>query len=365
MFKSAQSYIDKCLLKLYNAVLSSGHYPSRWSESFLVPIFKYENPKLPQNYRGIAVATCLGRIFNSILNTRLDKYLAENNVIHESQIGFSKKSRTSDHLFVLKCLVDKYINSGGKQLFVCFVDFRKAFDTVFVSGIRLKLLRNNINGYFYRILGNMHGNNYMSVKLDNKLTGPFKSQLGVKQGDVLNPNIFKIFLNDFGTLIDKSEIGAKLSHNTIGCLSYADDLVLISDSKQGLQKQLDILDTYCKDWCLTVSINKTKKNIFNKTGRLIKDNFILDGQEIECITRYKYLGIIISASGKFGEARTILYNKVLKGSFKLMKDLSGLNPSIHTIVHLFDHTITPIALYGSEIWGILNMSEKEKKIRNL
>jgi hypothetical protein len=85
-----------------------------------------------------------------------------------------------------------------------------------------------------------------------------------------------------------------------------------------------------QDWCLTVNINKTKNIIFNKTGRLIKDNFILDGQEIECIIKYKYLGIIISASGKFGEARKILYNKVLKGSFKLMKDLSGLNPSSHS-----------------------------------
>ena len=166
-------------------------------------------------------------------------------------------------------------------------------------------------------------------------------------------------------LIDKSEIGIKLSNKTIKCLLYADDLVLISDSKQRLQKQLDISDIYCKDWCLTVNINKTKIIIFNKTGCLIKDNFILDGQEIECITRYKYLGIIISASGKFGEARKILYNKALKGSFKLMKDLSGLNPSIHTI-DLFDHyTITPIVLYGSEIWGILNMSEKQKQIRNL
>jgi hypothetical protein len=107
MFKSAQSYIDKCLLTIYNVVLSGGHYPSRWSESFLVPIFKSENPKLPHNYRCIAVANCFGKIFNSILNTRLDKFLAKHNVIHERQIGFSEKSRTSDHLFALKCLVDK------------------------------------------------------------------------------------------------------------------------------------------------------------------------------------------------------------------------------------------------------------------
>ena len=154
-------------------------------------MFKSENPKLPHNYRCIAVANCFGKIFNSILKTRLDKFLAKHNVIHESQIGFSEKSRTSDHLFVLKCLVDKYIVEV-KQC-VCFVYFRKAFDTVIHPGIRLKLLRNNINGYFYRILCNMYGNNYMSVKLSNKLTDPFKSQLGVKQRDVLSPIFSKSF----------------------------------------------------------------------------------------------------------------------------------------------------------------------------
>ena len=70
----------------------------------------------------------------------------------------------------------------------------------------------------------------------------------------------------------------------------------------------------------------------------------------------------MSASGIFRDAKNTLYNKALKASFKLRKDLSGLNPSIHTQLHLFDHTVKPIVLYGSEIWGTLNLSDKQKKL---
>jgi hypothetical protein len=142
------------------------------------------------------VSNCFGRILNIILNNRLDSFLLENNLIHESQIGFSKKARTSDHLFVLKCLINKYINGDHKKLYVCFVDFKKAFNTVIHSGIKYRLLQNNINGMFYRILCDMYKKKYLSVKLGSKLTQPFKFDVGVKERDVLSPNIFKIFLID-------------------------------------------------------------------------------------------------------------------------------------------------------------------------
>jgi hypothetical protein len=77
-------------------------------------------------------------------------------------------------------------------------------------------------------------------------------------------------------------------------LLYADDLVLISNNAEGLQHKLEILHQYCKDWCLKVNIKKTKVVIFNKTGRLI-----LGSEVIECVNRYKYLGIMLSASGNF------------------------------------------------------------------
>ena len=107
-------------------------------------------------YRGITICNSIGKVFNSILNNRLDKCLVENNIIHENQIGFSKKSRTSDHIFVLKCIIEKYLKTDTKKLFVCFVDFHKAFDTVIHPGIRYKLVRNGINGLFYKIICNMY-----------------------------------------------------------------------------------------------------------------------------------------------------------------------------------------------------------------
>ena len=70
------------------------------------------------------------------MNNRLDTFLADNNVIHESQVGFTKKARTADHIFVLKCIIDKYTNLGSKKLYTCFVDFRKAFDTIIHPGIK-------------------------------------------------------------------------------------------------------------------------------------------------------------------------------------------------------------------------------------
>jgi hypothetical protein len=70
------------------------------------------------------------KVFNRVLSLRLDKFLQDHNIIHESQIGFTKKARTADHMFVINCLINKYCSSKDGRLFACFVDLKKAFDTV-------------------------------------------------------------------------------------------------------------------------------------------------------------------------------------------------------------------------------------------
>jgi hypothetical protein len=85
-------------LKLCNAIFLSGIYPSKWSESYMTSIFKSEDPQKPENYRGIAINNSIGKLFNLILYNRLDKFLSDHNNIDKTQIGFSKKARTSDHI---------------------------------------------------------------------------------------------------------------------------------------------------------------------------------------------------------------------------------------------------------------------------
>ena len=194
MLKAGCTVLTPLLLKLFNFIFSTGRYPVQWSSAYLCPIYKSGDAGMPENYRGIAINSCIGKLFNSILNNRLDKYLIDNNIINKSQIGFSKKARTSDHIFVLKTLIDKYVNSKGGKLFACFVDLRKAFDTVIHVGIRYKLISYGISGKFYSIIKDMYKKSELCVKINDKnMTPVFRSFVGVRQGDVLSPNLFKLF----------------------------------------------------------------------------------------------------------------------------------------------------------------------------
>jgi hypothetical protein len=197
----------------------------------LCPIFKSSDPSKPENYRGIAINSCIGKLFNSILNKRLDKYLEKHNIINPCQIGFISKSRTSDHMFVLKTLIDKYNSGKGGKPFACFVDFKKAFDNVIHSGIKYKLFKYNISGQFYKILSDMYSKSQLCVKIGNYLTPNFNSPVGVRQGDALSPNLFKIFINDLPNIFKHCPDAVNLNGRIIDC-------VIFSNTKSGLQRNL-------------------------------------------------------------------------------------------------------------------------------
>ena len=188
------------------------------------------------------------------------------------------------------------------------------------------------------------------VKIDNCLTYLFSVQLGVKQGDNLIPNLFKIFINDLPDYLDSITLNGRSIH----CLMYADDIILLSSSANGLQEKIDILSKYCKDWCLNVNTLKTKIMIFNNAGKFHNIDFNLNGVRLECVSRYKYVGVCFCLSGSFTYTQEDLYNKSLKAYFKFSKEFLSLKPNIHISMHVFDHTIKSILLYGCEIWGSFN-----------
>ena len=351
MLKYGETSLLPCMLKIFNSILQLGIYPSEWKKGYLNPIYKAGPRSDPSNYRGISIMSCLGKLFNCILNNRLNECLSETNVIDESQIGFQKKARTSDHMLVLRTLTEKYTKQNNSKLFTCFIDFRKAFDSVLHQALFLKLQKCGISGLFYNIIKNMYANNVLMVKIGQVLTDEFRSELGVRQGDTLSPNLFKIFINDLVDIFDSNCDAVTVGDFPLNCLMYADDLILISESEKGLQNCLNKLEHYCKDWCLDINIDKTKSLVFNKSGRLLPYSFHINGKMIENVKTYKYLGIIFSASGIFSHARKDLYNRGLKAFFKLKSIFGELTPNVDTSLHIFDHTIKPILLYGCEIWG--------------
>ena len=133
----------------------------------------------------------------------------------------------------------------------------------------------------------------------------------------------------------KSSDPVILNDKPIHCLMYTDDIILLSTSAPGLQEKIGIRGKLCDDWCLTVTIQKTKIMVFNIAGRLSNVQFKLNNTVLECVHRYKYLGLTFCSSGSFMYAQEELYNKASKAYFKLSKDLLSLNPGLHTSMHVF------------------------------
>ena len=200
MIKASNKDCVNSILKLFNHILESGKFPAIWKSTLLVPLHKSGDKCDPNNYRAIALSSCLSKLFTSVLNKRLIKYLEVNNLFSPYQFGFRKNRRTSDCVFLLKTAIDKMFctkglkNSSSSKLYVAFVDFRKAFDSVWRKGLFLKMQRLGITGGFYNIVKSMYDNTQYKMKLPTGISDGFLSSCGVKQGCNLSPTLFNIFL---------------------------------------------------------------------------------------------------------------------------------------------------------------------------
>ena len=138
--KSSKSKMLTAFTKLFNTIFNSGHVPVDWSQGIISPIYKNKGDKAsPDNYRGITILSCFGKLFTAVLNNRLNKYLEDMHVLAEEQAGFRKGYGTTDHIFNLKCLIDIYL-FRGRKLFCAFIDYKKAFDSVNRTYLWQKLL---------------------------------------------------------------------------------------------------------------------------------------------------------------------------------------------------------------------------------
>ena len=106
--------------------------PSTWSEAIIVPILKTKtsDPRVPLNYRGISLLSCISNLFGELLNRRLCNYLEHNQLIVDEQNGFRKNRSCMDHIFVLHSIVKNRLNFGNDTFAAFILDLKKAFDSV-------------------------------------------------------------------------------------------------------------------------------------------------------------------------------------------------------------------------------------------
>ena len=288
------------------------------------------------------------------MNNRLTKYAKDNNMINKAQIGFTENNRCPDHILTMKSLSNKYVtDTKGGKLYTCFIDFRKAFDTVWHEGVFQKLIQANITGNFLNTLKNMYKKTKCAVKIGNKMTQFFPCQKGVRQGDPLSPLLFNIFINDIFNRLQATDCAPATLNGTdfINALAYADDIVLISTSAEGLQKAIDITHKYCQEWKLEVNHKKTKCITFTKGTQREKVVFKIGNKILENATEMKYLGITVGKKNcSFVPAISALKTKATRALYALRAKIDINRLPIKLALKLFDTLIKPILLYASEVW---------------
>ena len=339
---------------LFQLCLDIGRIPSDWSLAIISPIPKSNkaDPRLPLSYRGISLLSCLYKLYSSFINSRLQTYIENNNVLEDEQNGFREGRSCEDHIYVMDTLINTQI-TNKKPVFACFIDFSKAFDLINRDQLMLQLLNKNIDGKIYWSLKSLYAHTSSCIKLNNLYTSYFDIHNGVRQGDPLSPTLFSLFIDSLIKEIKREGLGINIGDLIISILAYADDLVLISENEENLQCLLDIVSQWCRKWRL--SINNAKSGVIHFRGNRVKQTtskFLLAGREVNIVPEYKYLGVVLDEHLSYKPATKLLASAGGRAlgsiiyKFKSFKDIG-----YDTYTKLFDSCVSPILEYGAGIWA--------------
>ena len=151
------------ILKLFNAILESGIFPSQWAIGEIVPVFKKGNINEPSNYRPISLISSLGKLFTYCVNEKMNRFAEKYSIISENQFGFRKDKSTTDCLFILHGLIEHFLNKSEK-FYCCFVDLSRAFDGLDRDVLWHKLIKSGISCKIVNLLKNMYSKIKLCVK---------------------------------------------------------------------------------------------------------------------------------------------------------------------------------------------------------
>ena len=359
MIKHVSHYLLGFFSYLFTKMLQWGWYPAAWVQSVVLPLYKGKGSKTDVNsYRGISLLPVLAKIFTHILNARLGRWLDEKGVTIEEQAGFRHGYSTVDNAFVMETLVSDRLCTRKNKLYACFFDFRKAFDSLPRAALWYKMHRIGIKGRLLRLLMDMYTKCSFVVRMSHeRASEKTASTSGVFQGCLLSPTLYRIFINDIVEFCSGASVypdSPCIRGRPVPALLYADDLVLFSESVEGLQRQIDKVREYCNLWGLEVNLDKTFCMVFRRGGRLAaRENWSYGGSKLQVTSKFKYVGIRFTCGHAWQHHIQVTLSQARKVMFMLRKLTfrCGELP-VQFLMHLFGSLVTPVILYGAEVWGM-------------
>ena len=328
------------LSKLFQLILLTHYVPTGFKYSYLVPIPKpkdYRSKALScDDFRGIAISPIISKVFEYCLLERCQPLLRSS----DKQFGFKKGQGCSHAVHTVRNIVDKFVNKGS-TVNLCAIDVSKAFDKVNHYALYTKLMKRNIPVLLLDLIINLFSGCSLCIKWQNIYSEYFGIEFGVRQGSVLSPILFAVYIDDICDCISLAR----------GCsiVLYADDVLLISPSVVDLERLLHICERELEN--LDMVIN-TKKSCCLRIGPrhdVVCANIVsLNGSVISWTSELRYLGVYIVSSRVFKCSLQHAKHSFYRGANAIFGKL-GRIASEEVVLHLIERKCLPLLLFGLEV----------------
>ena len=322
-----------------------GKAPRDWQSGVVIPVHKKGDKKECTNYRGISLLSLPGKVYAKCLEKR-SREIVEGQ-LKDTQCGFRPGRSTTDQLFTLKQVFEKSWEYA-KDVYACFVDLEKAYDRVPRDKLWRVLQEYGIDGGLLIAIKSLYQHSEVRVRANGMLSKPFNVGVGLRQGCVLSPLLFIIYMN----WIDKcSQVRESVAVGKckIDRLLFADDLVLLASSELSLQHALDCFVNACSDAGMKISTRKTEVLCLSRNPA--QCTLQSSGTVLRQVEKFKYLGVAFTSDGRqdkeidarIGQASAVL--RELQRSVVLKRELSQTAK-----LAVFKSIFVPILTYGHELW---------------
>ncbi|KAK3507410.1 hypothetical protein QTP70_019647 [Hemibagrus guttatus] len=281
------------LASLFNRVLESERMPEEWRRSVLVPIFKNKGDvQSCSNYRGIKLMSHTMKLWERVVEARLRKVVD----ICEQQYGFMPRKSTTDAIFALRILMEKY-RDGQRELHCVFVDLEKAYDRVPREELWYCMRKSGVAEKYVRVVQDMYERSRTVVRCAVGQTEEFKVEVGLHQGSTLSPFLFAIVMD---------QLSEEVRQESPWTMMFADDIVICSESREQVEENLERWRFALERRGMKVSRSKTEYTCVNK--REGSGTVRLQGEKVKKVQEFKYLGSTVQSNGECGkEARDQLF----------------------------------------------------------
>ena len=232
----------------------------------------------------------MSKVFESLILLRCEQFLTT----ADNQFGFKSGHSTDFCIYTLKEFIE-YYKQRNTTIFVTFLDASKAFDRIDHWLLFKKLIDKHVPLFIKRLLVCWYSTQKMHIRWGNTVTSSFLVSNGVKQGGIISPILFNVYMDQLSEKLNASNIGGNIGGKLVNHLCYADDICLISLSSVGMQQLLSICDIYAKEHDLLYNGGKSYLLCFKpKCSTFNRPTFTLNYLNIPNINQSKYLGIVIN-----------------------------------------------------------------------